>query len=109
MPRRFEPLPAPFPLAPRLVRVLGAIIHIAVLPVFDARQDLSLSSTVALQLIGDDHAGDILAAFEELAEELLGGCLIAAALDQNIQDMAVLINGPPEVVPCPIDGEEDFI
>jgi len=27
----------------------------------------------------------------------------------NIQDVAILIDGPPEVVPCPIDGEEDFI
>jgi hypothetical protein len=35
--------------------------------------------------------------------------LIPTALDQNIQDVAVLIDGPPEVVPCPIDGEEDFI
>jgi len=34
---------------------------------------------------------------------------MAMALDQDIQHIPVLIDGPPEVVPCAVDGEEDFI
>jgi hypothetical protein len=47
---------------------------------FDPRQNLPLRGTIALQFIGDDHAWNILAAFEELAEEFLGGDLIAPSL-----------------------------
>jgi hypothetical protein len=39
MTRRFEPLHAPLPLARRLMRVLGAIIEVAVLPMLDTGQD----------------------------------------------------------------------
>ena len=54
VPWRFEPLHAPFALACRLVRVLGAIIQIAVLPVFDARQHLPFRCAIAFQLIGHE-------------------------------------------------------
>jgi hypothetical protein len=30
-------------------------------------------------------------------------------LDQDIQDMALLIDRPPQVVPLAMNGEEDFI
>ena len=61
------------------MRVLGAIVQIAVLPVFDTRQDLSFRCTIAFQLIGDDDPWDVVAAFEELAEELLCRLLVASA------------------------------
>jgi hypothetical protein len=67
-----EPPHGQCPLTRRLVGVLRTIVHIAVLPVFHARQDLPLGGFVALELIGDDHPWDIPAPFEELAEELLG-------------------------------------
>ena len=56
MARGLEPLPAPFPLACRLVRVLRAIIEIARLAMFYPWEDLWLGSSVALQLIGDEHS-----------------------------------------------------
>jgi hypothetical protein len=42
-------------------------------------------------------------------EELLGRCLISLPLYQDIQRMAILIHGPPEVVALAVDGEKDFI
>jgi hypothetical protein len=30
-------------------------------------------------------------------------------LDENIQDVAILIDNPPEGVPCPIDREEHLV
>jgi hypothetical protein len=71
------------------MRILRAVIEIAMLPMFHPRQNLSLRGTVVLQGIGDDQAWDRLAPFEELAEELLRGRLISPALDQNIQPLAV--------------------
>jgi hypothetical protein len=49
------------------------------------------------------------APFEEPAEELLRSFLIAAARHQDVQDLAVLIHRPPEVVALAMDGEKDLI
>jgi hypothetical protein len=54
--RGFKALHAPLPLTRGLVRVLGAVVEVAVLPVFYARHNLLLRSTIALQFIGDKHA-----------------------------------------------------
>jgi hypothetical protein len=52
---RREPLQAPVPLAGRLVRLLGAIVQIAMLAVLHPRQHLLLCSTIARKLVRDDH------------------------------------------------------
>jgi hypothetical protein len=44
---RFKPLHALLPLAGRLVGILGAVVEVAVLPMFDAGEDLALGRTVA--------------------------------------------------------------
>ncbi len=65
---------------------------------FDARQALAFGGTIAGELVRDQHARDIRTAREYLAEELLGSGFVAAALNQDIQDVAVLIDRPPQVV-----------
>ena len=59
--------------------------------------------------IGRDDARDVRTALEEVAEEILGGCLVPSALDVDIQDGPGLIYGQLEVVPFPIDFEEHVI
>jgi hypothetical protein len=107
--RRFEPLHPLFPLTRGLVGVLRAVIEIAALAMFHPRQEVPLRGTIALQLVRDDHPRNILAALEQLAEELLGRVLIPPTLDENIQDMTVLIHRPPQVVSFAANGEKDFI
>jgi hypothetical protein len=104
-----EALQAPLPLAGGLVGILRAVVEVAVLALFDAGQDFSLRGGVALELIGHDDPRDVLTPFQELAEELLRGRLVAAALHQDIQRMAVLIDRPPEIVALVMDGEKDLI
>jgi hypothetical protein len=94
MPRRLKSLHAPLPLAGGLVRVLGTVVEVAMLPMFHPRKDLPLRGAIALQLIRDDHSRDILTAFEELAEELLGSLLIPPPLHQDVEHLAVLIQVP---------------
>ena len=79
------------------------------LSMFDPRQHLPLRGTIALQFIGDDHAWDILAAFEELAEELLSGDLIAPSLHQDIEHVPIPVDGAPQIVPFTVDREEHFV
>ena len=109
VPWGFKAPQAPLALGPRLMRVFCAVVQIPVLAVFHARQELALGGAVALALIRDDHSWEVPTPLEQLAEERLRSGLIAMALDQDIQHVPVLINGPPEVVPFAVDGEEDFL
>ena len=68
---RFEPLHATLPLARRPMRVFTAVIQIATLSVFDARQQLALRGAIALEFVCGDHAWHIHQALEELTEKLL--------------------------------------
>jgi hypothetical protein len=91
------------------VRVLRPIVEIPVLAVLDFRENLPLRRTVAFEFIGDDHPRDVLAPFEELAEELLRGVLVAPPLHQNIEHHAILIHRPPQIVSLLADCDEYLI
>lgn len=69
MASRLEAAHGAFPLSGRLVRVFRAIIQSFVLSVLDAPQDLPLRCAIAGEFISDDHAWNVLAALEQLAEE----------------------------------------
>jgi hypothetical protein len=40
---------------------------------------------------------------------LFGGALIAARLNQDVDHIAVLIHGPPEIVLLTIDSDKEFV
>ena len=98
-----------FPLPCRLMRILRTVIQAFVLPVFDTQQDLALGCAIAGKFVGDEHTRHVLAAFEELAEELLGCRLVPAALNQDIQHGAMLINCSPEVGRFALDGQKHLV
>jgi hypothetical protein len=54
--RRLKALHASLALAGGLMRVLGAVVEIAMLAMFHPRENLALSGPVALQFVGDNHA-----------------------------------------------------
>ena len=92
---RLEATRGPFPLSRWLMRVFGTIIQPFVAAMLDARNNLRSGCLVTAQLVRDQHAWDILAALQELAEELEGCAFVATALHQDIQDVPMLINGAP--------------
>ena len=75
-----EPLHTPLPLTGRLMRVLRPVIEIPMLAMFHAREDLALGGPIALEFIRDDDPRSVLTAFEELAEEPLGGPFVPSPL-----------------------------
>jgi hypothetical protein len=79
------------------------------LAVLHVRQELAFGCSVAGPFVGDDHPWHVWQACEQFAEELLGCVLGASALHQDIQHIAILINGPPQIVPLPIAFEKDLI
>jgi hypothetical protein len=106
---RFELLHASFPLTRGLVRIFRPITEVAMLSMFHTGQDLALRRAIARQFIRNDHPRHVGQALQQFAKELLRGLSIPPPLYENIQDMAVLIHRPPEIVTCTVDGEEDLI
>ena len=79
------------------------------LPVFDARHHALFRSSVALELVGHDDAMDIPQTFEQFAKEAFGCVLVSAALHQDVQNVAILIDRAPRIVELAVNGEIDLI
>jgi hypothetical protein len=91
------------------MRVLRTVIEIVVLPVLHTRQYLPLGSSIAAQRVGHDHSGNIRQSLEQLAEKLLRGFLVAPPWHQDIQHVAVLVHGPPQIMLFAVNGQKNFI
>ena len=74
-----------------------------------SRQEFAFRRSITLEFISDNHAGNVMQLFKELAEKSLGGFLVAAALDQDIEHIAMLIYRSPEIMGLPIDFEKDLV
>jgi len=75
-----------------LMRNLDAMVGILLGIMGNTRQDHSTGGTIALQLVGDDPEWFLVLTPQQSAKEPLGGTLIAARLQQNIDDITVLIH-----------------
>ena len=75
----------------------------------NAWQDRSTGSTIALQLVGDDPEWLLALTAQQSAKEPLGCTLIAARLQQNIDDITVLIHGAPKILLLAVDSDEKFV
>src|SRR5258707_10306203 len=109
LPRRLEPLHDPLSSSGRLMGVFGPVIEALVLPMLDPGHDLPLGSGVALQLVGDEHTRGSTLLLEELAEQAFGGLRVAPALDENIKNEAVLVDGTPEPMLLPGEADDNLI
>ncbi|GHO60679.1 hypothetical protein KSB_91540 [Ktedonobacter robiniae] len=77
------------------MRGLRSIVQPFVLTVLHPRQDFAFRRPITLQLISDDDSRNILEPFEQLAKKSFRRFLIAVALDQNVEHVAILIHGSP--------------
>ncbi len=91
------------------MRILRSIVESLMLPVLNTRHDFSFRRAVAPQLVGDDHARHVPQTLQQLTEEALGGFLIPATLNQNVQHVAILVHGSPQVMILATDLDEYFI
>jgi len=89
--------------------MLAPVMEIPTLAMFHPREDLPFRRAVALEFIGNAHPWHILQPFEQRAKKLLCGLLVAAALPQDVEDVIVLVNRSPQIMPLAIDGQEHLI
>ena len=109
LPRRLEPLHDPLSSPGRLVGILRPVVEASVLPVLDAGHDLTLGRSVAAELVGDQHARRSPLLRQELAEQAFGGLLVAPALDEDIENKALLVDRAPEPVLLAGDAEDNLV
>lgn len=64
---------------------------------------------VAAQLVGDQHPGHVGQAREQLAKEPGRGLGVTPGRDQNVQDDAVVVDHPPQVVGLSVDLNEHLV
>ncbi len=91
------------------MRVLRSVVQSLVPAVFDTGKYLSFRCAITLQLVRDDDTWYVLQAFQQLAEELLRGFFVPAALDQDVQDVTILVHGSPQIMILAIDLDEHLI
>jgi hypothetical protein len=91
------------------MRNLGAIVGIWLSIVGNSRQHGSTGSSIALQLVGDDPQRFLALTAQQSAKESLGRRLIAARLQQNIDDIPILIHGTPKILLPAVDSHEEFV
>jgi hypothetical protein len=65
------------------------------------------AARISLQLIGHDHTWGVVESFEELAKKSFRCVCVSSALDEDIQHVAVLIDGSPQRRSFSLDGEKD--
>ena len=109
LPWRFEPAHLSLALSRRLMRHLGTIVRVSVRAMGDGRHDRSVRSRVAAQLVGDQPPRLTLLALQQLAEKTCGSPTVTTRLDEDIEDVAILIDGTPEIVSPSLDGDEDLV
>src|SRR3954463_9281765 len=109
LPRRLEALHDPLSSSGRLVGILRPVVEAFVLAMLDARHDLPLGGTVAAQLVGDQHTRRSPLLLQQLAQQALGCFLVAPALDEDVENEALLIDRAPEPVLLASDGNDNLI
>jgi hypothetical protein len=65
--------------------------------------------SVAAELVGHETPGLASLCGQQAVEESLSGQPIASTLDEDVDRVAVLVDGPPEVSPPTPDGDEELV
>ncbi len=103
---RLEPAHLALSLAGGLMRDFRAIVFVLPGTVDHGRHLGAVRGRVAAQLVRDQPARLAALSFQQLAEEPLGRPLIAPRLDEDVEDVAVLVHGTPQIPPPALNLED---
>ena len=106
---RFEAAHVALALPGRLVGDFGLVVGVAAGVVDHGRHDDPVRGAVAPEAIGDEAVRNTAAPLEQLAKEPRGGVAIPARLEQDVDDLAILVDGPPEVMTLAADRHDEFV
>ena len=84
-------------LSGRLMRDLGAVVRVPIGAVDHGRHHRAACGRVAAELVRDQPSWDTALALQELPEESHGGVPIPSRLHEDVDDVAVLVHGAPQI------------
>ena len=93
----------------RLMGDLRAVVRILFRPVDHGWHHGAVRGRVAAQLVRDQPSRLAALSFQQLAEEALGRRLIAPRLHEDVEDLSVLVHGPPEILLPSLDLHEELV
>src|ERR1700722_4230131 len=91
------------------MRVLRPIVHALVLAMLHGKAHLRPRGAVGTELVRDHDAGRRGCRLQELCHEPLRRAAVSPALDEDVEDKAILIDGAPEPMLLARDRDEDFV
>src|ERR1700759_866256 len=91
------------------MRIFCPVVEALVLPVPNPGHNLPLGGAIAAQLVGDQHTGRSQVLLEQLAEQALGGLLVATALHKDVENEPLLVDRAPEPMLLAGDGDDDLV
>ena len=92
-----------------LVRDFCPVILVLAGSMDDGREDLSVRSGVASKLVGHELPRWPSLVFQNLAKEAFGGSPVAVACDQDIEDVAILVDRSPKVMTLAADRDDQLV
>ena len=105
----FEPPHLPLALSGRLMGDLCSIVRAAPGDMLHRRHHAPVRCPIASELVCDQPSRFAPLPFQQLPEEPPGSVGVAPSLDQDIDYVAVLIDGAPQIVSLASDADEDLV
>ncbi len=91
------------------MRILGPMVESFVLAMFDVKAHLRSRSAVRTQLVRDHHARRRAGGFQERLHEPLRSARVSSALDQGVENEAILVDSAPEPMLFARDRDNDLV
>ena len=88
---------------------LGAVVRVLTRVTDCVRHHLAMRGSEPSEFVGDKPPRHSALLLEKPTEEPDRGCLVPQFLDQDIQDLPILINGPKQIMLLSVDPNKDFI
>ena len=91
------------------MRILGPVVEALVRAMLDRRHDLAAGGGIGAELVGDHAPGRTTLLPEKTHQQALCRFGVASGLDDFIEDVAVLIDRPPQPMLAAADGDDDLV
>ena len=87
----------------------SSVVLVLARPMGNGWKDLSVEGRTASKLVGRELPRWPPLLFQNLAKEALSSSLVAAACDQDIENIAVLVHCSPKIMALTADGDEHLV
>ena len=87
----------------------ATVVRVLISAVLNRRHYLPFGGRIALEFVRHHAPWRRTLALEQLTQETFGCALVAAFLDQNVNRIAVLVNGSPQILQLAANCDEHFI